>query len=120
MVNEEGPHPASLQTKVNPGGSEAIVRAQFGTCGAEIGSAARDQQGKATCSDIDGNDANRRFTAAIENVTYCRTLPHAMRLRLEAVTIVGMLRPRELLTLYRRKSHETQPTKQAFVFFDYI
>ncbi len=37
MVNEEGSPPANLQAKVNPGGSEALGRIQFGMCGAEIG-----------------------------------------------------------------------------------
>jgi hypothetical protein len=66
MVIEQGARPASLQTKVTPGGSEAKGPLQFGMCGAEIGCAARDEQGKATRSDVDVDDAQSRFTAGIE------------------------------------------------------
>ena len=76
----------AFRPRSTPAIQQRKVRLNSGMSGAMpiSDSAARDEQGKAGRSDIDGNDANRRFIAAIEIRHACRTLPHTTRLRLEA------------------------------------
>jgi hypothetical protein len=55
-----------FKPRSTPATQQRKVRFNSGCAGRRSDSAARDKQGKAARSDIDWDDANRRFTAAIE------------------------------------------------------